>query len=262
MKHIYILALTLLLSSIATAQQNYVGNHDHSDYDQNTNYFQDHYLLGIKVTLENRGELVSLNLIGKNTGSQVQMAIYTDLDGVPNDLVAFSEKGEVTVWDKSISLAVEPTILEAGDYWLMAVYNEEGTHTYIDTDEAGNIIYYQDLVYGDDAPENALDFKHYEGRTFSYFMEVDEIKEEVAVANIVESTEPEIGLYPNPAVDKIYVTNMIEKKNILEVCDLSGKIVKTIESYSTTTDIDISDFTRGTYFVRINGTVTKKFVKS
>ncbi|MBN4071291.1 hypothetical protein JYT72_02155, partial [Crocinitomix catalasitica] len=137
MKYIYILTLSLLFSSISTAQQNFVGNYDHSDYEQNTNYFQDHYLLGIKVTLDNPGELKSLNLIGKNTGSQVQMAIYTDLDGVPNDLVTFSEKGEVMVWDESIALKVEPCKLEAGDYWLMAVYNEEGTHTYIDTDEPG-----------------------------------------------------------------------------------------------------------------------------
>lgn len=52
--------------------------------------FSENYLLGSKYTLSQEGTLNSINLIGNDTGVGVQMAVYDDNVGVPNNLIASS----------------------------------------------------------------------------------------------------------------------------------------------------------------------------
>ena len=301
MRNIYILALSLFASTFTFAQTdqisqeyNYIGNYDISNFNENNNYFQDHYLLGIKFTVEEKSELLSLNLLGNNTGANVYMALYTDNNGVPADLVAVSERGVVDMQDEILSLAVTPTEIEAGDYWIMAVYDEDGTHTYITTDRPDNQIYYKSLNYGDAPFENASDFTMYTGRTYSYFLNAvpvdeeiviveeeeviefaEEIEEEEAAEEVEESTAdriaieeeviaelPEINLYPNPTSDILNISNLEKDVNIIEMYDISGQRIRLENASVGTHQTDVSDLPTGTYFIRVNGEITKKFVKA
>ena len=79
--------------------------------------FSANYLLGVKYSLSQEGTLNAIKLIGNDSGSGVQMAVYDDNGGVPNNLIAYSAPsivGELT------SLPVTPVLLPAGDYWIMA----------------------------------------------------------------------------------------------------------------------------------------------
>jgi hypothetical protein len=74
--------------------------------------------------------------------------------------------------------------------------------------------------------------------------------------NDVETLQ--IVLYPNPAKDQLMI-DCYEKINSVEVVDVLGKAVY-VGKEST---IDVSNFAKGNYFVRIytdNGSVTKKVI--
>lgn len=306
MRNIYILALSFFASTFTFAQTesqttyNYIGNYDISNFNENDNYFQDHYLLGIQFTVDQKSELHSLNLIGNNTGAHVYMALYTDVNGVPGELVTVSEKGKVNVQDEIIRLSVTPTEIAKGNYWLMAVYDKEGTHTYITTDRPENQIYYKSLNYGDAPYENASDFSVYNGRTYSYFLdatpleeeEIEEViidvvdvveipeegqveEEEVIEEEVVETTAeripmeevaieelPEINLYPNPTSDILNISNLQKDVNTIEMYDISGQRIRLENASVGTHQTDVSDLPTGTYFIRVNGEITKKFVKA
>lgn len=75
-----------------------------------------------------------------------------------------------------------------------------------------------------------------------------------------------IALYPNPA--KHYVDIRVSDDNInvmsLEVFDVYGKLIRTVEMTENPTRIPVGELANGMYFVRIttdNGTATKSFVK-
>jgi hypothetical protein len=70
--------------------------------------------------------------------------------------------------------------------------------------------------------------------------------------------------YPNPAANKIAITNPLKngEKDVLEVFDINGKKVLQINISGGNPEInlDITDLTRGIYIYRINGN-TNKFIK-
>ena len=71
-----------------------------------------------------------------------------------------------------------------------------------------------------------------------------------------------ISLFPNPATNIITIT-LPEKANI-EISNINGQIMKTINHENHETSIDIENFPRGVYIVRATTTketVTKKFIK-
>lgn len=74
--------------------------------------------------------------------------------------------------------------------------------------------------------------------------------------------ESNVIMFPNPADDKI--TIVISKKATLEISNINGQIIKTINNDSGETSIDIRDFSSGIYIVRVmtdKEIVTKKFIK-
>ena len=75
-----------------------------------------------------------------------------------------------------------------------------------------------------------------------------------------------ISLYPNPASNYVEIRTNNEDINItsLNVYDVYGKLLRTINVTENPTRIDVSDLADGMYFVRISsdkGMVTKPFVK-
>ena len=79
-------------------------------------------------------------------------------------------------------------------------------------------------------------------------------------------SEEGVTLYPNPTSGKIElrINNDQLTINNVEVYDVYGKLLQLLPVVSNTTAIDISSYTSGVYFVRLNmetGFLTKKVVK-
>ena len=136
-----------------------------------TTSFSPNYLLGVSFTLSEPGVLNSINLVGNGTGANVQMAVYNDNAGVPNDLIVSS--GVTTVGGGIVSLPVTATPLVPGNYWIMAIYETMGDHSNYDPDANNNKdIYYDFLIFGDPIPANASGFTTYFGGDLLYFLDI------------------------------------------------------------------------------------------
>lgn len=82
-----------------------------------------------------------------------------------------------------------------------------------------------------------------------------------AVDNLDE-TKNELIIYPNPANDKLNLTNAVGCK--VEIFDISGKIILSKNISEINSSLDVSELVNGFYFIRIekNGAVSNlKFVK-
>jgi hypothetical protein len=74
--------------------------------------------------------------------------------------------------------------------------------------------------------------------------------------------DPVISIFPNPSSENITITN--SQKSTIDILNIEGQIIKSINSDGNHTSIDISGFTRGMYFVKVkskDGIVVKKFIK-
>jgi hypothetical protein len=167
----YFNILVLLFLSLNTFSQNCnIGNESITNDFTNGN-FGANYLLGVKHTLSQVGTLNSINLIGNNTGVGVQMAVYDDNNGVPNNLIAYSSQS--FVGNGLTSLPVTPVLLSPGDYWIMAIYQIDGNNSNVNLTAVGNVVYYTPLVYGSAIPTNASGFISYTEQDFLYFLGID-----------------------------------------------------------------------------------------
>ena len=73
-----------------------------------------------------------------------------------------------------------------------------------------------------------------------------------------------INLYPNPANDVVNVQCTMYNIQEVEVFDVYGKVINTVNVNDNPTRINISGLANGMYFVRVTtdkGAVTKPFVK-
>jgi len=71
-----------------------------------------------------------------------------------------------------------------------------------------------------------------------------------------------ISLFPNPSTDNI--TLIIPEKAIIEFLNIEGQKVKSMNANESITNIDISGFAKGMYFIKVktdNGVTIKKFIK-
>ena len=66
-------------------------------------------------------------------------------------------------------------------------------------------------------------------------------------------------LYPNPAVDKFYLTSA--DKVSLEISDVCGKLLKTYNNIDKSNPIDISGLEDGVYFVSIINDTESRTIK-
>ncbi|HQP03533.1 MAG TPA: T9SS type A sorting domain-containing protein, partial [Bacteroidales bacterium] len=62
-------------------------------------------------------------------------------------------------------------------------------------------------------------------------------------------------VYPNPASEFVTITNA--ENQTLVITDMLGKVVARINVSSSLETIDISNLNQGTYFMNINGKVSK-----
>jgi hypothetical protein len=95
--------------------------------------------------------------------------------------------------------------------------------------------------------------------------EVDYSIDNIRVVNYVESpdaisnlTVNAVSVYPNPALDVIYVG--VETAANVEIINLMGATVKSFADVTASTELDISDLTQGVYFIKTQDSI-QKFIK-
>ena len=86
-----------------------------------------------------------------------------------------------------------------------------------------------------------------------------------ATIGIVESqaNEGDVRIYPNPAFNSLFIECDIKNSQIL-ISDIAGNVKIKQKTSAQSTTIDIRDFAKGIYFVKVisdNGIVVRKFVK-
>lgn len=77
--------------------------------------------------------------------------------------------------------------------------------------------------------------------------------------------EKSVSMYPNPTDGELKIENGELKMENVQVYDVYGKLLMTVEVNGNTTTIDASSFSSGIYFVKVkteNGVVTKRFLKN
>lgn len=87
-----------------------------------------------------------------------------------------------------------------------------------------------------------------------------------ASVTLKESTLDQINLYPNPVKDILTISSekALEQGARISVFDLTGRILKQLETTKLTTKIDVSDLSKGSYLLQITEgeeTLTKRWVK-
>jgi hypothetical protein len=86
----------------------------------------------------------------------------------------------------------------------------------------------------------------------------------VGTAGTIEAIINPIGVYPNPASDKITVTGLNEQMKIssMAVTNMEGKIIKDLSvPTSATLDVDLNGFENGVYFIVVNHAGGKETIK-
>ncbi|WP_309610142.1 M64 family metallopeptidase [Flavobacterium sp.] len=96
-------------------------------------------------------------------------------------------------------------------------------------------------------------------------------KNNLGISTVAESNQIGISIYPNPSIDKLNVEVNLEKSSnfSLELVDLNGKIIQTIENKGVLegkniSSFDVSKLSKGNYIIalKINGAnYSKIFVK-
>jgi hypothetical protein len=74
------------------------------------------------------------------------------------------------------------------------------------------------------------------------------------------SNNPNINIYPNPSSTAITITALHTIKTV-SITNLLGEVISTNQYNTDVVQVDVKDLPAGIYFVRINGTEVRKFVK-
>ncbi len=85
----------------------------------------------------------------------------------------------------------------------------------------------------------------------------------VNVSEINETSS--FNVYPNPASDFVKVSTDNSQQTTVRIYNVLGMLVEEIEVNANETEINVSDYNPGIYFINIeteNGSVTKKFIKN
>lgn len=127
------------------------------------------YLLGERVLVPDRVSLEGFGLRASVAGPRGQLALYTDVGGVPGRLVA--QSGPLVVaGGVQVEPATAATRIAAGTYWLMATWDQQ-----LDAFQGsnpGHLVSYANHVAGAPLPNVFPAPQTYPGGGFNYFLQV------------------------------------------------------------------------------------------
>ena len=81
----------------------------------------------------------------------------------------------------------------------------------------------------------------------------------------VNDLQRQLGIYPNPVKDQLYIESQTATVTHVEIYDLSGRRMNTWNGESTALSVDVASLQAAVYFVRVHtdqGILTKRLVKN
>jgi hypothetical protein len=72
------------------------------------------------------------------------------------------------------------------------------------------------------------------------------------------------GIYPNPVINRLYLSCPVENLDLVEIMDLNGRLILFQKDFNTES-IDVSALEQGVYLIRITvnkQAVVKRFIKT
>jgi hypothetical protein len=132
----------------------------------------ENYLLGSAIEIPYPMVLSALALIGKSATGNVKMALYTDdrgrFGGSPESLIVATGANAIPVGP--LEIAVEPTPVLPGTYWIMAVYDTTASIGIELTPMETNYVKYRSLLFSDPIPSSFGTATTYSGQRFNYYI--------------------------------------------------------------------------------------------
>jgi hypothetical protein len=128
------------------------------------------YLVGGSVTVPVASMLTHLGVINKAAGPNIVLALYSDLGGLPDVLVASTPPTLMTLGRMEIPVAVTP--LAPGTYWLMGVYDTD-TSMGVDSSDPSAPVRYIAQAFASPLPNPFPPAAYYSGQRFNYYLKVD-----------------------------------------------------------------------------------------
>ncbi len=127
------------------------------------------YLLGSKLTVSSPCTLYYFGVIGKVAGPDFRMALYSDSGGQPDAFLVESTSTALVVGAQEV--AVTPTSLAAGDYWVMGIYDSDAS---IGIDySTPDLVAYISMSYSSAMPDPFGSASTYMGQKFNYYLVVE-----------------------------------------------------------------------------------------
>lgn len=139
---------------------------------------------------------------------------------------------------------------------------------YLDCDSDNEVVFYKVTGGGHTWPGSPIPF----GITCQDFDASDEIwkffykyrSSNVVVSNNEISVANEVKITPNPFTDILTVNLPTQDLKVIQVLDLNGRVVATVNERNSSTTIDLQNYASGIYFVQAvyeNEVVVEKVVK-
>lgn len=214
---------------------------------------QDLYGIDIRLAAGTSPDLYLLGRVQALTGPSIQD---------PLDLVVEVEYTTTPQSANSVVTLVfdSPVTLTAGTTYIIDLYKVDGTSN----GEAFNITTSESM--GEDDDRSTVNYGPYgTGNAVNYYTNwgyAPYVRANFDVALGIEEAELEgISIFPNPSQGVVNISNENNTNNLIEVLDVTGKVVLTKEA-STSTTIDLSG-SNGVFIVKVSndlGTAVKRVV--
>jgi hypothetical protein len=81
-----------------------------------------------------------------------------------------------------------------------------------------------------------------------------------AIGNKTE-LQNKLSVYPNPFSERVTISNQSELNLAIEVSDITGKLIKSVQSNESSISMDLNELTTGVYFITVNNGADKATFK-
>jgi hypothetical protein len=128
------------------------------------------YLLGDPVMVTATAMLTHLCVIGKATGANVVLGLYSsNAMGEPDQLVASTPSTAMGVG--AMEIPVAPAVLAPGQYWMFGIYDADASIGIDETDPTAPVRY-QEMPFSATLPQPFGLAANYMGQRFNYYVRV------------------------------------------------------------------------------------------
>jgi hypothetical protein len=128
------------------------------------------FLVGTPLMVTQPSVLTHLCVITKAAGPNMMLALYTDSNGLPDQLVASIPSTPMTLGRMEIPVA--PMQIPAGTYWMMGVYDAEASIG-LDESDPNALDAYASQDFSSPLPDPFGPAGSYTGQKFNYYVRVE-----------------------------------------------------------------------------------------